>query len=288
MVDAIRRVAGKNHRCKVDHRRSLDPGLIADKVAKKYRKILFGEATLQDLPDRPRFVLNATNIQTGALWRFSKPYMGDYRVGRIFSPTVELATAVAASSAFPPVLSPLRLQLDPSAFRPDPKADLQKPPYTETAYLSDGGVYDNMGIETAWKRYKNVLVSDAGGKMQPDSSPKTDWPQHVLRILGVIDNQVRSLRKRQVVSSYVDHARGGAYWGIRSDIAHYEVADALPCPVDRTLLLAKTPTRLKSLPAERQEQLINWGYAVCDAAMRKHVDSALPTPSDFPYPSTGV
>ena len=38
---------------------------------------------LQDLPsdkEGPRFVINATNVQSGALWRFSKPYMGDYKV----------------------------------------------------------------------------------------------------------------------------------------------------------------------------------------------------------------
>ena len=35
------------------------------------------DATLQDLPDTPRFVINATNVQTGALFRFSKPYMAD-------------------------------------------------------------------------------------------------------------------------------------------------------------------------------------------------------------------
>ena len=29
--------------------------------------------------------------------------------------------------------------------------------------------------------------------------------------------------------------------------------------------------------------MINWGYAVCDAAMRKHVDPALPAPWGFPY-----
>ena len=34
----------------------------------------------KDLPaDPPRFVINATNVQTGALWRFSPPYMADYR-----------------------------------------------------------------------------------------------------------------------------------------------------------------------------------------------------------------
>ena len=34
--------------------------------------------------------------------------------------------------------------------------------------LTDGGVYDNLGLETAWKRYETILVSDGGGQMQPE------------------------------------------------------------------------------------------------------------------------
>ncbi|HUO84014.1 MAG TPA: hypothetical protein VM534_02780, partial [Thermoanaerobaculia bacterium] len=74
---------------------------IGDRLIDGYRRLLFGEATLQDLPDRPRFVINATNVQSGALFRFSRPYIWDYRVGRVSNPTVGLAEAVAASSAFP-------------------------------------------------------------------------------------------------------------------------------------------------------------------------------------------
>ena len=86
------------------------PGSISDKVVDAYRKHLFGHATLQDLPfDPPRFVINATNVQSGALWRFSKPFMADFRVGMIRNPKTELAVAVAASSAFPPVLSPVKI-----------------------------------------------------------------------------------------------------------------------------------------------------------------------------------
>ena len=33
-----------------------------------------------------------------------------------------------------------------------------------------------------------------------------------------------------------------------------------------------------------QERLIDWGYAICDVAMRKHVDATLPVPRTFPYP----
>jgi NTE family protein len=93
---------------------------VADEIADAYRNHLYGHATLQDLPadnQGPRFVINATNIQTKVLWRFSKPYMGDYRVGLIRNPTLELAIAVGASSAFPPVLSPVELKLHPEQCR---------------------------------------------------------------------------------------------------------------------------------------------------------------------------
>src|SRR5262249_36883002 len=84
------------------------PGSVSDRVAGSYEAHLFKGATLQDLPDEPRFVINATNVQSGALWRFMKPYMRDYRVGEVKKPTVPLAQAVAASPAVPPLLSPVR------------------------------------------------------------------------------------------------------------------------------------------------------------------------------------
>jgi NTE family protein len=152
------------------------PGSISDRVAKAYDKTLFNGAKLDDLPDdsqpgNPRFVINATNIQTAALWRFSRNYMGDYRVGLVERPDVALAVAVAASSAFPPVLSPSELDIEQSVAN-TPGADLHKEPYTKKAILSDGGVYDNLGIETITKRYATLLVSDAGQKMCSDGSPR--------------------------------------------------------------------------------------------------------------------
>lgn len=264
------------------------PGSVSSRVEKAYRKHLYGDATLQQLPDEPRFVINATNIQTGALWRFMKPYMADYRVGMIDAPQTPLARAVAASSAFPPVLSPTVLELDGAAFRPGSGKDLQFAPYTTRAVLSDGGVYDNLGLETAWKRYRTVLVSDAGGKFAPEPKPKKDWARHSLRVLDAIDNQVRSLRKRQLIGSYVAGERTGAYWGIRTDIADYRLDRTLPCPHDRTLLLAATPTRLAKMPEVLQQRLINWGFAVCDAALRKHYVPQLAPPAAFPYPEAGV
>jgi NTE family protein len=290
VVEPIRSLAGKT----IDEGSIIGgillPGTIAEKVADAYRKHLFGDATLQDLPDDPpRFVINATNVQSGALWRFMKPYMRDWRVGEVVRPEVPLAVAVGASSAFPPVLSPVKLELPASAYSaPAPGEDLHFEPYTTDVVLTDGGVYDNLGLETAWKRYDTILVSDGGGKIEPEGEPKSDWARHALRINEIIDNQVRSLRKRQTIEAFESGARRGAYWGIRTDIARYGLPDSLPCPAEKTMVLARTPTRLKRLEAEAQERIINWGYAVCDAALRRHVDRTIGRPPGFPYPSSGI
>jgi NTE family protein len=268
------------------------PGSVSDKIVAAYRKHLFGTSTLQDLPpDPPRFVINATSVQTGALFRFSRPFAADYHVGQVLNPTFELAAAVAASSAFPPVLSPLELEIDPGSWAPPSglaSEDLHREPFLSRAVLSDGGVYDNLGLETAWKKYQTVLVSDGGGKMQAEEAPHSDWARHALRINDIIDNQVRSLRTRQVIGSFESGDRTGTYWGIRSDIVEYGAPGALPCPFDNTTVLARTPTRLERLEEQTQERIINWGYAICDAAMRRHVDTNLRPPATFPYPSSAV
>jgi NTE family protein len=263
-------------------------GTAGGRLAGAYRRHLFADATLQDLPDRPRFVFNATNLQSGALWRFSKPYMWDYQVGEVAQPTVPLGVVVAASSAFPPFLSPVRLRVPESNYTPATGNRLQMAPYTSEVFLSDGGVYDNLGLETAWKSCQTVLISDGGAGFKFAPRPRVDWLLQSYRVLSVIDHQVRSLRKRQAIDSFKAGMRQGTYWGVGTHIADYGLASALPCPSAQTELLAATPTRLGSLDTLLQKRLINWGYAVCDAAMRTHVDSSHPAPTSFPYEDAGV
>lgn len=272
------------------------PGSISDRVAKAYDSVLFQGAKLDALPDdsqvgNPRFVINATNVQTAALWRFSRNYMGDYRVGLVERPDVSLAAAVAASSAFPPVLSPSTLHIEQPVVN-TPGADLHKEPFTKTAVLSDGGVYDNLGLETITKRYATLLVSDAGQKIAPEETPRGDWTRHSLRVLDIVDNQVRSLRKRHLIESYLREDHTGTYWGIRTEFADYKLAaDPLKCATRNPVSLAEIPTRLEAMPRNVQDRLMNWGYAVCDAALRAHIDATLQTklgvtitpPTKFPF-----
>lgn len=269
-------------------------GSIGDKIADSYRKYLFGDATLQNIVDEvsgqsPRFVFNATNVQSGALWRFMKPYMRDYRVGEVKKPEIDLAVVVAASSAFPPILSPMEIDLDPKDFTPNSGTDLQGDEFRSQIVLTDGGVYDNLGLETAWKRYKTILISDAGGGFAADADPHRDWARHSLRVLLTIDNQVRSLRKRQAVESFKLKIRKGAYWTIGADSENdYQISTPLECPFEKTSDLACIDTRLKKLSRESQEKLINWGYAVSDLGLRQYVDESIALPQAYPYPQSGV
>lgn len=282
VVAPLRRMASTSIDTKAVLSGVLTPGTVSDKVVKQYRDLLFGNHTLQDFPDVPRFVINATNVQTGSLFRFSKPYIGDWQVGRFLKPARSVAEAVTASSAFPPILSPVRLDFGPNDFSTDP-GPCHREPFTTRVLLTDGGVYDNMGLETAWKRCKTILVSDAGGRMQPEEDPHANWAQHSLRINSLIDNQVRSLRKRQVVSAFRAGVRKGAYWGMWTKPSEYPAASQLSLPDANAEALARTPTRLKAMPDKLQEQLINFGYGMAERALRSYFDPNAFAAPGFPY-----
>lgn len=288
VVDPLRSLA----RVTIDARSILGgvllPGSVAQYVANAYARHLFAERTLQDLPDTPRFIINATNLETGSLFRFTKREIRDWRIGRIGTPTVRIADAVAASSAFPPLLSPFILDVDPADFDAPAPGELSDEAFRGEISLSDGGVYDNLGLQQVWGRCRTVLVSDGGGHIADDPSPPGDWARQSLRVLEVIDQQVRNLRMMQVVGSFRSGQRDGAFWSARTDIDDYGLPDALPCPREKTAKIAAIPTRLRRMDDAQQEQLINWGYAVADAGIRRYWESSIAAPPDFPYPATGL
>ncbi|MBI1892886.1 MAG: patatin-like phospholipase family protein [Candidatus Rokubacteria bacterium] len=261
---------------------------ISDALREEYED-LFGATTLQDLPEAPRFIFNASNFSTGVDFRFSRPYAGDYRIGLLRNPTFSVALAVTASSAFPPFLSPVVITPNPDAFERTDGADLyDHRAYRERLVLTDGGAYDNLGLETVWKRLETILVSDAGAPFVFDPDPGSSWHRQTLRAFDIATNQARGLRKRFLIEMFKAGVRKGTYWGIMTEIENYQLPDALPVPAEVTRKLARIRTRLNPFTEAEQCALINWGYAVCDAAMRKYVaPGALPPPS-WPYPECAL
>jgi NTE family protein len=254
-------------------------------AAEAYKKHLVGKASLQDLSDHgPRFVFNATHLATGTSWRFSKPYMGSYRVGLVRNPDVPVAIAMAASAAFPPVLSPLRLELDPDEVEKTKGADLHGNRKLRTrAVLSDGGVYDNLGLETVWSRYETVLASDAGGPMSIASGGFRIPGSQVKRALDVATDQARKLRRLGLIADITRPDRGGALWMTSTDIRDYPARSPFAVEPSWPGHLAQIRTRLNPFSETLRKRLVNWGYLTADVAIRSFVDTHASEPTSLPF-----
>lgn len=72
--------------------------------------------------------------------------LADYSIDEVPNPRMRLAVAVAASSAFPPVLSPVTIPLSAADWRDRPgTAHFGDPHFMTQLSLTDGGAYDNLG-----------------------------------------------------------------------------------------------------------------------------------------------
>jgi NTE family protein len=236
--------------------------------------------------------------------------MADYRLGLVEFPNLLLANVVAASAAFPPVLSPLRLDLSSYEFVEDADEDGDEevlppepvpPELRRRAVLSDGGIYDNHGLEPL-KSWPTVFVADGG---MPHSLLAKDfwtWYGQMRRVIDVTDGQVRALRRRGLIARfnnardfadidiskrdpvYKRNAAHGLYWGIGTNPEQYKTVGGLRCDPERVRALSRVNTRLSDCGEETRNALINWGYTICDKSVRAwHLPNA-PPPSDWPRP----
>lgn len=146
---------------------------------------LYGAATLEAVSsptrkDGPDLYLHATSLTTGRPCAFAArlraEVQGDTPGGAWFvrwledtpvefsADQITLSRAVAASSAFPPLFTPIEVSAKDVA--PTDTDGFGVP-----EALTDGGVYDNLGIHRLCKKdasYDWVIVSDAGGAIDRD------------------------------------------------------------------------------------------------------------------------
>jgi NTE family protein len=272
-------------------------------VASCYRALLGADANLNKLPDRPRFIFCSSNLTTGSLFRFSRRYIADYRIGLHREPNLDLATAVAASAAFPPVLSPVRLDLRPFRFvmeridgRIPPPAD---PSLLRRAVLTDGGVYDNHGLQPLLERCRTLLVSDGGAPWTTSTAGYYRWLPQLKRVLDVTDNQVRALRREDLIARFMaaddpallqlpavsnlrrHFALRGTYWGISTDPTRYRAGPG-DLVQQRWQRLSAIGTWLHFLGDRETEDLVSWGYLVSDLALRSYIDPQIPVATALP------
>jgi NTE family protein len=109
-----------------------------------------------------------------------------------------------------------------------------------------------------------------------------------MRVLGVEDNQVRSLRRRALIK-YFDDGRAtgeasGAYWSIGTNPRKYDAVGGLPCPPEAVTVLSRVDTRLADPGDTVRDALVNWGYAICDKAVRRWYAPDLAPATAWPRP----
>lgn len=102
------------------------------------QKNLFAAATMSQVA-RPGLdiVINATELRTQTAFRFGSQSTGAWRFGRIPDNDITVAKAVAASAAYPVLLPALDESLT---------FEKQGNMRTVRVILTDGGVYDNLGV----------------------------------------------------------------------------------------------------------------------------------------------
>jgi NTE family protein len=257
----------------------------AQALARSYSRLLFGAASLQDLPDKPRFTFNTTNFATGSLFRWSKEYGADYQLGTIFSPEVPIADVVAASSAFPPFLSPMNIPVPGTLVDHSTMEPISNPTHQLT--LTDGGVYDNLGLQAA-ESFHTVLASDGGAPLDYSPKLRSNWLSQSMRTAHLIDAQVRALRRRHLVREFERGERLGALWTITTPMGRYPAGNKTSVSDESVRRLASVSTRLASMPQAKRRRLINWGYLSADAAIRSYVEPSLPEWVGIPYPEEAL
>lgn len=237
-----------------------------DKLAGSYDRDLFHGHTLGDLNTGPRVYLNATNLATGNLFFFvagegGPAEMGDYELGVVPASGFAICRAVAASSAFPPVFPPLRL--DASAYAPAGCVDY--------VTLADGGVYDNLGINPLVRlrnRLDYVIVSDGGKPFALREHPTESGTIVLKASLDIMMEQIRGLQFDRLLHRHSASEGPKPLWfSIDSKEGEAQDGDAV--------FASSIATNLTRLRPEEMAVLTRHGGALVEARLRRYAPELL-------------
>jgi NTE family protein len=231
------------------------PHARAAHLVRRYQHKLLGGRLLQELPEKPTFVFCATNMQFGVNWRFERDEVGDYMTGSAKTPAhMPLALAVAASACFPPVFGPIRVKIPSQAFKGGAYHGKDRDRIIAKLSLTDGGVYDNMGIEPVLRGHDCLLVSDCGAPIPFEV--KSTPIRRTLRYSSLIMKQVGALRKRLLMTTINDDYESFHIYA--PDESHLE-SDQEACPHSTN----QPDCRLRGRKEVKKKQGAYWAITGC-------------------------
>ncbi len=246
----------------------LVPGPRAADLERRYQRWI-SNLKLGALPEHPRFVFCATDLTFGVNWEFDRDGAGDYQAGYLDEAREwPLARAMAASSCFPPIFGPMSVGTH-SGYEKGNYRGADREKLTKRILLTDGGVYDNLGLEPAWKDYASVLVSDCGAPFE-FSAGKIPL-RILLRYTSVVMNQAASLRKRMFFERRRSGDYTGTYWSLASAAGD---TDGGAAGYSRELVgerIAEIRTDLDAFTEAEQKVLENHGYFAANHSLTHYL-----------------
>ena len=274
LAPAFRDFTKKNIRTLWIVRRPVNSAAAVQGLQRRYEKDII-QLPLSGLPDRPQYVFSATDMSFGVNWTFRREAAGSYEAGYLAPPPADwpAATAVAASSCFPPAFEPMPLDVAPDDLERGkwPKGP-RRDELVRDLRLTDGGVYDNMALEAVWKDHAAVLVSD-GGAVFNRVAPHGLISQ-IGRYMAIQGNQSGAIRKRWLISQFMTPGPGqlrGVYFGIGSNARHFH-GKAAGYAAEEVDVIARIRTDLDYFSDAEAGVLQNHGYLMADVGMRVHGD----------------
>lgn len=192
-------------------------------LAKILRKHWGISGEITDLRKKPLWYVNCTTYETGKRFRFTQGNMGDYQTGYVKDPKISVADAVASSAGFPILIGPYKMRTDKYLWT---KTYYSKnnPIHHKDKYfhLWDGGVYDNLGLESVYKPddggslskgLSYLIVSNASGASGYKKRKAGFTGRNLKRLLEIAMDQVGALRNRNVMD-YIKRTQNGMYFNI--------------------------------------------------------------------------
>ena len=265
---------------------------LAELVAKELTKRVT-DRPLSALPTAPSFTFCATDMAFGVNWEYCRTRAGDFQAGYSTKSLgkIPIAHAAAASACFPPIFEPIETMVLATELTGGDATGPDADQCRTRIRLTDGGVYDNMGLEPLWKHVRFLLVCDAGGEFEYTADRGTI--SDIKRYPDIIGNQARAVRKRWLMASFTSGNAGpggapglqGTYWATSGYRAKYDAKDTSGYSPGIADLIAHIRTDLDDFSPGETAALENHGYLMADIAIKVWVPSLYKAvPVNVPFP----
>lgn len=239
----------------------------------------FNRCMLADLrQDRPVLIVIACELRAKAAFYFTRESLHCWRYGSASVEGVELADAVVASAAYPAALPALDQRLVFTKKGVDT---------THRITLTDGGVYDNLGLAPIWpdrdfsesmlvERHDRIIACRAGYGLDV-TEPSSVWMSRMGAAFESVFARAQNLATKRLFDLRDAGKLKGfllPYLGQRDSSLKFTNPDMVSGEVT-----AGYPTNFNAMDKEWIERLVRRGEQIVHSQVKEHWESVVPDKS---------